>query len=79
MELHDSTEFDKHFFFNEKVDVLLDPPERIVGGTVISLRGNMIVVKFESGGDESFYLNENKVIKQCDFLNRAQRQTNTQI
>ena len=57
------------FYFDENVDVINKIKGCVLDAKIVSVRGNILVVRYtNTNEEENIYLNDNLILKQCKLL-----------
>ena len=60
------TTFEEPFYYNERVDVIKPKNGKVLDAQIISIRGQIFVVRYTDSKDEEYiYMSDNRILKQC--------------
>jgi hypothetical protein len=56
------------FYYDEKVDVVNEKAGTVLEASIVSIRGNIYVVRYTNTQEEdNININEGRIIKQCNY------------
>lgn len=60
---------DEPFYYNERVDVINPKDNKVLDAQIVSIRGNILVVRYtNTNEEENLHLDDNLILKQCNIL-----------